>query len=146
VYLDLGGAALAAESARKAYELRSRLTQRARFLVESLYYCFTTGDLEKADQTFMQWIQTFPRDPIPRLNFSASLMYEGQHERAAAEAREANRLSPSVIAYQNLMAAYLSMDRLEEAKAAFEEAKEHKLDTDYLGGERYTLAFLLTGC
>jgi serine/threonine protein kinase/tetratricopeptide (TPR) repeat protein len=142
VYIDLGEAALAAESARKAFELRSRLTQRHRFLIESLYHCFATGDLEKADQTFMQWIQTFPRDPSPRLEFAASLRYEGQHERAAAEAREANRLSPSVLAYSDLMNAYLSMDRLEAAKAAFEEAKADKLDAGYLAGSRYILAFL----
>jgi hypothetical protein len=42
-----GGTSLATENARKAYELRDRVSERERFYIESHY---TRGDLEKARQ------------------------------------------------------------------------------------------------
>ncbi len=46
-YVNLGEADLAAENTRKAYELRDRVSEREKFLIESTYYEFVTGDLER---------------------------------------------------------------------------------------------------
>jgi tetratricopeptide (TPR) repeat protein len=67
----------------------------------------------------------------------------GQFERAAAVTREALFLEPaSIIGYNNLGAAYFSMNRLDEAKSAFDEALARKLDGPYLRQSIYYLDFL----
>ena len=46
----------------------------------------------------------------------------GQLEKSLAEYREAVRLTPTVAGYSNLMGADLSLNLLDEAKAAYDEA------------------------
>jgi tetratricopeptide (TPR) repeat protein len=64
-YHNLGEFNLAAENTRKAYALRERVSEREKFLIESSYYLFATGDLEKGRQSCELWAQTYPRDGTP---------------------------------------------------------------------------------
>ena len=64
-YGNLGEGGLAAEYARKAYELREKVSERERFAIEANYYTYTTGELEKAAQVYELWQQTYPRDFQP---------------------------------------------------------------------------------
>jgi len=50
-YYDLGESAKAAEFAKRAYDLRDRVSERERLHIESRYHLFATGNLEKARQT-----------------------------------------------------------------------------------------------
>ena len=63
-YANLNEVGRAAEYARKAYELREKVSERERFAIEANYY-ERTGELEKAAQTFELWQQTYPRDSRP---------------------------------------------------------------------------------
>src|ERR1700694_2455630 len=65
-YSKMGETSLAAENARKAYELRDRVSEREKLEIESNYHHFVTGDLEKARQTDELWAQTYPRHKRPR--------------------------------------------------------------------------------
>ena len=65
VYCDLNEVGRAAENARKAYELREKVSERERFSIEGDYYLTATGELEKAAQTYELWQQTYPRDAVP---------------------------------------------------------------------------------
>src|SRR6516225_6509336 len=65
---NLNQGSLAAESARKAYELREKISERERFDIEALYYLGVTGELEKAAQSYELWQQTYPRDPAAYVN------------------------------------------------------------------------------
>ncbi len=127
--------------ATTAFNLRGRLSQRSRWFVEAVYYS-VTGDLEKATATYVQWLQTFPGDPYPHQNFSVSLSNFGQNNRAAVEAREAVRLTPNIQSYNILMMPFIRMNRLEEARAVFEEAKARGIDDRSLRIDRYVVAFL----
>ncbi|HMK22230.1 MAG TPA: hypothetical protein VK466_07830, partial [Terriglobales bacterium] len=49
-YMNIQQPGLAAESFRKAYELRGRVSEWERFYIESHYYHFATGELPKAIQ------------------------------------------------------------------------------------------------
>ena len=52
----------------------------------------------------------------------------GQYEKAVEEAREAVRLNPdNPVSYAFLMFNYISLNRLDEAKAAYGQALERKL-------------------
>lgn len=58
---NLGQASLASENARKAYELRDRVSEREKYRIDALYYGFVTGELEKANQAYNLWSQSYPR-------------------------------------------------------------------------------------
>jgi eukaryotic-like serine/threonine-protein kinase len=67
-YVNLGENSLAVENAKKAFELRERVTEREKFAIESAYYITATGDLEKARQTLELWAQAYPRDSGSHFN------------------------------------------------------------------------------
>ncbi len=50
-YNNLDEVGRAAENARKAYELREKVSERERLRIEASYYMFATGELEKAAQS-----------------------------------------------------------------------------------------------
>ena len=131
------------EEIRKAFELREGVSERERFIIESLYDTAATGDLEKDKDTVEVWAQTFPRDPAPRNRLA--IIYEtfGQYDKALSEMLEARRLSPETgLEYCNLIDVYLSLNRLEEARTTGEEAKAKKFDFNCLHNGLYVLAFL----
>jgi eukaryotic-like serine/threonine-protein kinase len=91
----------------------------------------------------VQWIQTYPADDTPHLDLGDNYAYMGQFDKAVAETREHLRLTPEdVIGYGNLMGFYLPLNRLDEAKAAYNDALARKLDSAYLHAANYQLAFL----
>jgi len=132
-----------AENARKAYELREKVSERERFAIEGNYYFFATGELEKAAQTYELQRQTYPRDdgPYTSVGFVAAVL--GNWEKALEEFRVALRLdSNHVINYENLGIACAVLNRLDEAEAVYKQAEERKLEGENLLQNRYFLAFL----
>ena len=143
VYSNLGEAAMAAESGKKAYDLRERVTERERLYIDSHYYDFVLGDSEKAAQVYEQWKQTYPRDQIPYINLSSIESNLGQYEKAVEGNQEALRLEPdNVINYANVANSYLELSRLDEAKAMLDEAQRRNLESQFLLQTFYLLAFL----
>jgi tetratricopeptide (TPR) repeat protein len=142
-YHNLGELNLAAENIRKAHELRERVSEREKFNIDSGYYNFVTGDLEKARQSCELWSQIYPRDDIPHVILSGLYLVVAQYDRSLADAREALRINPSSgNNYENLGFSYFFLDRLEEAQHTIDEAWAKKLDTPFLHLLEYNLAFL----
>ena len=133
----------AAENFRKAFELRDRVSERERFYIESTYYSFATGELEKANQVYRQWSREYPADSAPHVNLSLNYTAMGQFEKGAEESRAAIAVAPtSVTGYADLIDAYLALDRVDEAKVIYDQAMQHKFDNEYLREMRYSIAFL----
>jgi serine/threonine protein kinase/tetratricopeptide (TPR) repeat protein len=132
---------LAMEAEAKAYELRNRLIPQLRYLIVTLYLSIG-GDLEKAYPVYEEWVQNFPLDGVAHHNFGNALVFLGQFDRAADEYREALRLSPTMTSYDSLMSSTLFAGRLAEAKAVFEEAQSHKMDSIEMHANAQLLAFL----
>ena len=142
VYSNLNQPGLAADYLKKAFDLRDRVTEREKYHITALYYAVSTGELEKADQTYKLWRQAYPRDDVPTGNLGSDYMILGQYEKAAAETREAVRLEPNeVVEYANLGQIYLALNRLDEARATIEEALGRKLEDIPLHLNLYALAF-----
>ena len=139
---NLGEKALAAENTRKAYELRSRVSEWEKFYIESHYYHFATGDLEKARQVYELWAQIYPREQVPATNLGVVYQTLGQHEKALAEFREAQRLSPSILNIGNLVLGHIHVMHLNEARATANEALAKNLDSGELRLNMYQIAFL----
>jgi eukaryotic-like serine/threonine-protein kinase len=141
VYRNLFQPTLALESATKAYKLRDRANAREKLRILAVYYS-ATGELEKEIHTYEQWEASYPRDVVPHNNLGNDYFGMGQLDKALAEYQEAVRLTPSVAGYSNVMGVDLSLNRLDEAQATFEEACAQKLDGRYVRQTFYWLAFL----
>jgi len=143
-YSNLEQAGLASENIRKAYKLRDRVSEREKLSISGLYYAFVTGEREKAMQTYELWSQTFPREYLPHGGLAHLYStYLGQHEKAAVEALECLHLNPgNGVCQGNLITYYAALNRLDEAKAIYQQAMTHKLERPQLHITRYRVAFL----
>jgi DNA-binding winged helix-turn-helix (wHTH) protein/tetratricopeptide (TPR) repeat protein len=141
-YGNLNQVSLALKYATKAYELRDRVTERERLLISARYFRLT-GALEEQAQIFALWMADYPRDSSPHGSLGGNYVFMGQYEKALAEWQEALRLEPDTVAiYENLGEIYLALNRLDEAKATFDQALARKLDSGGLRWMMYYLAFL----
>jgi eukaryotic-like serine/threonine-protein kinase len=143
-YRDLDENATAADYTRKAYELRDSASEAEKYFILASYDIVATGNLPKAKQTCELWIQAYPRNPMPR-SFLSGPIYPtfGQYEDALEVGRELVRLSPdSPVPYFILGFNYVNLNRLDEAKAVYTQALEHKLDHPYIHADLYLIAFL----
>jgi serine/threonine protein kinase/tetratricopeptide (TPR) repeat protein len=142
-YYDLNEVGRGAENARRAYDLREKVSERERFFIEAIYYVSARGELEKAAQTDELWKQTYPRDADPYTHLGFDFSTLGNWEKALEESREAMRLEPNnEINYYLLGVTYMSFNRLDEAEAVYKQAEERKLESELLLQSRYWLAFL----
>jgi tetratricopeptide (TPR) repeat protein len=142
-YANLNQPERAAESARKAYALRDKVSEWERYSIEANYYMFATGELEKAAQVFELWQQTYPQYESPYVNLGYIYGTLGNWEKAAEETREALRLEPNnVMNYINLGDAYLNLNRIDDAAAAYKQAEDRHMHGETLLANRYQLAFV----
>jgi serine/threonine protein kinase/Flp pilus assembly protein TadD len=142
-YGNLGQPSLAAENLKKAYALRDRVSEREKFHITADYYAFATGELEKEAQTYVLWMQSYPRDFIPHANLGDNSRTLGQYDKAVTETQTALRLEPNSLSlHTNLAQNLLALNRLDDAKAALDQALVLKLDGWTLHLFTYYLAFL----
>lgn len=142
-YTDSGEGELAAEYAKKAYELRDRASERERFQITTTYYYAVLGDLNLELQTYPAWEQMYPRDGMPWINSSGSRLAIGDYAGALREAQEAVRLSPEQkVAYLNEGAALLALDRRAEVKQIAHQARSHGIDAPEMHILLYRIAFV----
>jgi DNA-binding winged helix-turn-helix (wHTH) protein/Flp pilus assembly protein TadD len=143
-YAYLSEPVLLAENTRKAYELRTKVSERERLFIEEEYYRFVTLDLEKAVQFLEIWQKTYPQDvePYHQLGYLYARLF-GRYEAALDEAREAVRLEPdNEENYSNLCFSYRWLNRLDDAALVLKQAEQRKLESANLLEHRYELAFL----
>jgi serine/threonine protein kinase/tetratricopeptide (TPR) repeat protein len=144
MYGDLGETDLSAESIGRAYQLRDRANDAEKFFIAANYDLQVTGNLEKAQQTFELWAQTYPREiQAPGLLSGMIYPFFGKHEKAIEEAKRAIELDPDFpFPYVNLATSYQFLDHMDEAEAICQRAFERKLLIPQLADQRYILAFL----
>jgi eukaryotic-like serine/threonine-protein kinase len=142
-YHNLGEKILAAENTRKSYELRAHVSEWEKFYIESHYHHFVTGDLQKARQAYELWAKIYPREQVPPTNLGVIYQTLGNHQESLAQFREAMRLSPfDSLSSGNLVLGYLHLNRLDEARAAANDALAKNLDSGDLRVNLYQIAFL----
>ncbi len=140
VYHNLGESGLEIENFNQAYELRNRVSPRERLRIEGYHYGSVTGQMEKAIETYSQWVQTYPEDPLPHANLSVIYTQLGRYDKAALEIQERIRLSSEHSDF-NLVGIYICQNRLDDAQALVEQARQQN-DGPFLRQIKYLLAFL----
>jgi DNA-binding winged helix-turn-helix (wHTH) protein/tetratricopeptide (TPR) repeat protein len=142
VYTNRSEVGRATENARRAYELRAKVSERERFSIEATYYMHATGELDNAVEVYELWQQTYPRDFLPHGNLGVVYGCLGNWEKALEETREGLRLEPSnQVSYGNLAKDYTTLNRLDEAEAAYKRAQERKLESEFLSLYGYQVFF-----
>jgi eukaryotic-like serine/threonine-protein kinase len=142
-YVNLGQADRANEYLTRAFQLRDRASERERLEISSMYFLRTTGELDKASESYREWEDSYPRDNVAYINFGSVYGIEGRYELAEAQTQQSLRLNPeNVIAYDNASAYLLALNRFDEARKIYDQAIARKLDDDVLHLNRYALAFL----
>ena len=142
-YANIGEPSLAAENARKAYELRDRASERERFAISADYHFDVTGDLEKVIEVCRLWNQSYPRDYA--LHNLAAVAYKdlGQFEAALPETQLALQLEEdSGVDYADRAEIYLDMGRIAEAKNTIHVALGKGLDQVFVRLIMYLIGFV----
>ena len=141
-YVKIGETDLALENTQKSYELRDRVSQRERYYIEAEYE-FTAGDLNKSLQIYQLLSATYPADPAPLDNMGAIYRVLGQPEKRLETNLAVLRLNPqSAGAANGVVNSYLTMNRLEDARAYARNALRNNLDSFALRQTLYQVAFL----
>ncbi|MGA9544589.1 MAG: protein kinase [Candidatus Sulfotelmatobacter sp.] len=141
-YANLGRASLAAENARKAYDLRDRVSERERYRISAFYFQYVTGEVEKATEAYELWAKSYPNDQVPHGNLGFIYSALGQFDKAIVETEAQQRLEPSIVGYGNLAATYINLDRIKEARQTLADAQQKNFDGLTLRADQYSLAFL----
>ena len=143
VYHNMNEVTRSADNARKAFELRDKVSEREKFQIEARYYTNATGELEKAAETFRLWQQTYPKSDPPYRGLAFVAANLGDHEKGLQQRLEALRLEPNNgINYGAVGAEYVALNRLDDAEAVYKQAEDRKLESEDLPLDRYVLAFL----
>lgn len=142
-YFNTQDSASAAQSARKAYELRQRASQHERFSIDSRYEQLATEDFVAARKVLEEWHQEYPRDNAPLLSLSVIYAMLGEPQKRQDAVQQSMRLDrASSSGYANLANSYIELNRLDEAKATIKEAQGHGFDSPNLHRSLYVVAFL----
>ena len=143
VYESLGQLEQASNNYTKAFELREHLSEREKLAISADYYSTTTGELEKAAQTYQDWISSYPRDYRAHLDLGVVYAAEGNYQKGCDLYRESLRIAPDAGGpYTDLTNGLLALQRFDEAHQIIREAQDRKLDDLILHSALYALAFL----
>lgn len=105
----------------RAYELRSKVSERERLYIEARYHSSVARDNEKAIDAYRLLLATYPDDYAAHTNLGSIYRSEGRVADAIKSLEEAVRLAPGQpIGHLNLAFGYLDGGRLAEARSEFE--------------------------
>lgn len=144
VYTNLGEPRMAAEYARKAYTLRDNVSEPEKYFITARYGKSGTGNIEMAIQACLAWIHAYPRAFMPRVMLAGSIYpVVAEFDKAAVQGTAAVRLAPTTpISYGLLMEAYIALNRPDDAKATYAQARKLNLHSAFYPLDLYRLAFL----
>jgi serine/threonine protein kinase/tetratricopeptide (TPR) repeat protein len=143
IYDNLGEEDRSVEAARKAFDLRDRVSERERFYIDDHFYT-ATGDIDKEKEVLELAIRTYPNDSSGYANLSLEYgQYYGQYDKAITLASEFTRLeSNAPFGYTHAASGYMALNRIEEARSVLQRAVDAKADNLFVHRVMYGLAFL----
>ena len=143
LYLSLGESEPAAHNMQRAYELRTRVGEREKLVIEAGFFAEVLGDMESARQISDIWVKRHPRDGPARGRASTVYNALGRYEEAAGQIEAACNFDPGFgIPHYILINQYLFLNRFQEAARTAEEAQARYPQSPMLCANLYKLAFL----
>jgi tetratricopeptide (TPR) repeat protein len=142
-YQPQGEMAIAADNARKAYQLRDRTSDREKLHISTFYEYVVTGNLEATRRACDLFAQTYSRDEDARLYLWLVYTGLGDYEKAHRAAQDAFRInSASGNNLVNVMCADQWLNRVAEARSVLQDARTHNVDSPWVALIVYMLDFL----
>jgi eukaryotic-like serine/threonine-protein kinase len=143
VYNNVGEEDKSLDEARKAFDLRERVSDRERFYIVDHYYT-ATGDIEKDKENLQLAAKAYPNDSTAFGNLALQYnLYYADFEKAIAMANECVRLEPNApFGYLHASLGYMALNRLEEARSILKRAVDAKADNLFVHQNLLDLAFL----
>ncbi len=141
-YFGNGEVGRASEYFTKAFRLREHASDREKLEIAAAYYGAVTGELDKAAQTYEEYIESYPRTDK---YFDLDGVYgeQGRYEKAVELMKQALARVPDLAGVYVSMANYdLALQRLDQARQDVHEAQARKQDNFVLRNAIYALAFL----
>jgi DNA-binding winged helix-turn-helix (wHTH) protein/tetratricopeptide (TPR) repeat protein len=143
VYHNGNETELARMNATKAYELRERVTEAEKISIESRYFLYVTGDLEKAAHVYELAVQNYPQSAGALNHLGTTYAELGRYENAADALRRALQLDPTrATTYSNLATDLLAQNNFDEAAGVIADMDRHKFQTDFVLQVKYWKAFV----
>ena len=143
VYSNTGQTGLAPDLARRAYELRDRVSERERYFIAFRYHRDATQDWEQALEFTRAWTAVYPREGFAFNSLGSAYMRFGQYEASLAPFASAIRLDPTFSpAYSNMASSLLALGRRDEARQVLADAASHNAEARATRRMAYTLAFM----
>ena len=126
IYGNLGEADLAEEYRKKAFELKDRTSENERLYITAHYY-MDSGQLDKGIAAYELYKQTYPREVTPHSNLAVEyVLILGEFEKGFANAQDSLRVDPDDSrGYFLSAAAYMGLNRLDEAKTVLKAGLQH---------------------
>ena len=143
VYHNIGENEFARHNTEKAYELRDRLPESERSLVEGRYAVYVTGDLNAAAQVYELRRQKHQNPPGTLNNLGSIYSSLARHEEALQTFRDAVQADPNrSTTYGNLICALTVLNRAKEARAVMADADSRGLRSEHTMRMQYLYWFL----
>jgi serine/threonine protein kinase/tetratricopeptide (TPR) repeat protein len=121
----------AAQHARKAFDLRDRVTKRERYFISTEFYRTATGELEEAINELKLWLGVYPRDEVALRLLADVYMQTGRYEDAVNAGLEAIRLDPeTLVAYVRLANSYFRLNQYDEVRNLYKWATAQGYNPD----------------
>lgn len=141
IYVNSGQVAKAKQYFTKAWDLAKHVSEAERLYIAGHYYGFVTGETSKQIEALQEAIQTYPGQVASYININVAYQALGQYAQGLPYAQKAVELQPDdAIAGQNLLADYIALNRLDDARQEMD--REHRMGMDSSTG---TLANMMIG-
>jgi serine/threonine protein kinase/Flp pilus assembly protein TadD len=143
VYRNTDRSLDAPQYARRAFDLRDRVSERERFFISWRYYLDAAQAWDKALDLSTSWTSTYPREPFAFNSLGLASAAFGDHEQAIRAFREAIRLDPAFVpAHGNLAGSLIASSRFDEARSVLSHANERGIAFITVRRMGYLLAFI----
>jgi Flp pilus assembly protein TadD len=144
-YNSLGEVGRASDYITKAFQLREHASEREKLRIAASYYLNVTGELDKAAQTYQEYIESYPREAAAYGNLGVVFAAQGHYDKAVEITRQTLSLTSDQLVnydYGNLANYALALQRFDEGRQIIHEAQARKMDNYILRSALYALAFL----
>ena len=116
-------------ASQKAYDLRGRVSELERLLIEATYYG-VRRDTRHAIDVLEVAVHTYPQSTTSWNNLANAYKDNGQDEKSLWAFRESLKIAPEGSRYRLAINLLLGMNRLEDANQFCVEAAQHKIELD----------------
>jgi DNA-binding winged helix-turn-helix (wHTH) protein/tetratricopeptide (TPR) repeat protein len=141
-YSGLGETARASEYFSRAFQLVDHVSEWERLSITADYYLNVTGELDKARETYEQWIESYPRDDGAYSTLGIVYALQGQYEKASESTNRALQIAPSFGSYGNLAMYQVALQHFDEGQRIIREAQAEKIDGFEFRTTLYAIGFL----